>query len=67
MKDIKREVRQQKVNNKELKHPMQGLLLNPIPHSNIVELNKNYGNQINYCKKCLNNVKYYLRSDNPTF
>ncbi|EAS07735.2 hypothetical protein TTHERM_00497890 (macronuclear) [Tetrahymena thermophila SB210] len=66
MKDIKKEVRKQKIQNKELQHPMQGLQLNPIPHTHIIELNKNMGNQMSYCKSCLNNIKYYLRADNPT-
>ncbi|KAL4445246.1 hypothetical protein ABPG74_022059 [Tetrahymena malaccensis] len=66
MKDIKKEVRKQKIQNKELQHPMQGLQLNAIPHTHIIELNKNMGNQMSYCKSCLNNIKYYLRADNPT-
>ncbi|KAL4496985.1 hypothetical protein ABPG72_002141 [Tetrahymena utriculariae] len=66
MKDIKKEVRKQKIQNKELQHPMQGLLLNAIPHTHIIELSKNMGNQMSYCKQCLNNIKYYLRADNPT-
>ena len=44
---------------------MNGLLLSAIPHAHIIELNKDINNSINYCKACINNIKFYLRSDNP--
>lgn len=50
MKDIKNEVRAQKILNKELQHPMKGLMLTPIPHPDIEELNKEIGGKLNYCK-----------------
>lgn len=61
MKDIKNEVKISKVQAKELKHPMNGLLLSPVPHQSIIDINKKIAIKTNSCKVSLNNIKFFLR------